>query len=175
MYTTHSIDRARIRNHILSSYTGREHQRSTLQRAQTEPIRPVSPRGRESLRPISSSLPLSRSHTARFRSSLDIIPTFDVQPFSPDLSVHPDADLQSRFDLAISRAHKKSQYELFTTILFSSWTNALLVFVSIGITLHFVDSSPIVNFITNFLAIIPLAGVSVLELLVHLYDALMGW
>ncbi|KAK6350382.1 hypothetical protein TWF718_003575 [Orbilia javanica] len=43
-------------------------------------------------------------------------------------------------------------------VLFSSYANVLLVFVPVGITLHFTSISPIVIFVMNFLAIIPLAG-----------------
>ncbi|KAF3286508.1 hypothetical protein TWF132_008793 [Orbilia oligospora] len=42
--------------------------------------------------------------------------------------------------------------------LFSSYVNILLVFVPVGIALHFTSVSPIVVFVMNFLAIIPLAG-----------------
>ncbi|EPS35074.1 hypothetical protein H072_11406 [Dactylellina haptotyla CBS 200.50] len=42
--------------------------------------------------------------------------------------------------------------------LFSSYVNILLVFVPVGIALHFTNVSPIVVFVMNFMAIIPLAG-----------------
>ncbi|KAF3933234.1 hypothetical protein ABW19_dt0201911 [Dactylella cylindrospora] len=42
--------------------------------------------------------------------------------------------------------------------LFSSYINILLVFVPVGIALHFTSVSPIIVFVMNFLAIIPLAG-----------------
>jgi Ca2+:H+ antiporter len=57
-------------------------------------------------------------------------------------------------------AHKKSPYKLFKDIMFSSWANLLLVFIPVGIALHFVPNvNPTVIFVMNFLAIIPLAGV----------------
>ncbi|KAF3904089.1 hypothetical protein ABW21_db0201536 [Orbilia brochopaga] len=40
----------------------------------------------------------------------------------------------------------------------SSYVNLMLVFVPVGIALHFTSVSPIVIFVMNFLAIIPLAG-----------------
>ncbi|KAF3907035.1 hypothetical protein AA313_de0202122 [Arthrobotrys entomopaga] len=42
--------------------------------------------------------------------------------------------------------------------LLSSYVNIMLVFVPVGIALHFTSVSPIVVFVMNFLAIIPLAG-----------------
>jgi hypothetical protein len=60
---------------------------------------------------------------------------------------------------ATTRAQDKSQFTLFQDILFSSWVNVLLVFIPLGIALHFVNVNPTVVFIMNFLAIVPLAGV----------------
>jgi hypothetical protein len=60
---------------------------------------------------------------------------------------------------ATLEAHKKSPLELFKDIIFSSWANLLLVFIPVGIALHFVNVNPTVVFVMNFLAIIPLAGV----------------
>lgn len=59
------------------------------------------------------------------------------------------------------RAHEKTKWRLFKDILFSSWANLLLVFIPVGIALHFVNVSPTVVFVMNFLAIVPLAGVCV--------------
>jgi hypothetical protein len=58
-----------------------------------------------------------------------------------------------------ARAHGKTPLQLFKEILYSSWANLLLVFVPVGIALHFVNVSPTVIFVMNFLAIVPLAGV----------------
>jgi len=44
-------------------------------------------------------------------------------------------------------------------IITSSWANVLLVFIPIGIALHFADVKPWVVFVTNFLAIVPLSDV----------------
>lgn len=60
---------------------------------------------------------------------------------------------------ATAEAHKKSPMKLFKEIIFSSWVNLLLVFIPVGIALHFVNVNPTVVFVMNFLAIIPLAGV----------------
>jgi sterol desaturase/sphingolipid hydroxylase (fatty acid hydroxylase superfamily) len=57
------------------------------------------------------------------------------------------------------QAHEKSKKKLFKDILYSSWMNLLLVFIPVGIALHFVNVSPTVVFVMNFLAIVPLAGV----------------
>jgi len=56
-------------------------------------------------------------------------------------------------------AHAKTPAILIKEILLSSWANALLIFVPVGIALHFVNVSPTVVFVMNFLAIVPLAGV----------------
>lgn len=56
-------------------------------------------------------------------------------------------------------AHNKTPTILLKEILLSSWANVLLVFVPVGIAMHFVNVSPTVVFVMNFLAIVPLAGV----------------
>ncbi|KAJ3019460.1 hypothetical protein HKX48_002048 [Thoreauomyces humboldtii] len=60
---------------------------------------------------------------------------------------------------------KSSQHQLDPSLwgqlraaVFSSYVNILLVFVPIGIALHFTSVSPTVVFVANFIAIIPLAG-----------------
>ena len=63
-----------------------------------------------------------------------------------------------------AQAYEKTQFHLFKEILFSSWANVLLVFIPVGIALHFVNVNPTVIFVMNFLAIVPLAGVSLLSL-----------
>ena len=97
---------------------------------------------------------------------------------SPQSATHPFIDLETGNEVpepknrwwmrkrkerehstATSRAHAKTAYQLFKEILFSSVANVLLVFVPVGIALHFVHVSPTVVFIMNFLAIVPLAGV----------------
>jgi hypothetical protein len=70
-----------------------------------------------------------------------------------DREVQPHAELTQR-------AHEKSKKKLFMDILYSSWMNLLLVFIPVGIALHFVNVSPTVVFVMNFLAIVPLAGVT---------------
>jgi Ca2+:H+ antiporter len=52
----------------------------------------------------------------------------------------------------------KSIWGQFKAAILSSYVNLLLVFVPVGIALHFTSVSPIVVFVMNFLAIIPLAG-----------------
>jgi hypothetical protein len=99
--------------------------------------------------------------------------------FSP-ISRPPDIDLETGQEVAAAKqhwwtrkkkadqqhseltqqAHEKSKTKLFKDILYSSWMNLLLVFIPVGIALHFVNVSPTVVFVMNFLAIVPLAGVS---------------
>ena len=59
---------------------------------------------------------------------------------------------------ATAQAHLKTPFQLFKEIMFSSYANLLLVFIPVGIALHFVKVNPTVVFVMNFLAIIPLAG-----------------
>lgn len=59
-----------------------------------------------------------------------------------------------------AEAHAKSPLKLIKEILFSNYANFLLVFIPVGIALHFVNVSPTVVFVMNFLAIVPLAAVS---------------
>ena len=42
--------------------------------------------------------------------------------------------------------------------LFNSWINLLLVFVPVGIALHYAGIKPVIIFVVNFIAIIPLAA-----------------
>ena len=46
----------------------------------------------------------------------------------------------------------------FKTALFHSWVNVLLVFVPVGIAVHFAGVNPNVVFALNAIAVIPLAG-----------------
>lgn len=59
---------------------------------------------------------------------------------------------------ATRAAHAKPARQIMKEILFSSWANVLLVFIPVGIALHFTNVNPTVIFIMNFLAIVPLAG-----------------
>ncbi|KAJ3153766.1 hypothetical protein HDU86_005099 [Geranomyces michiganensis] len=54
--------------------------------------------------------------------------------------------------------HNLSLWGQIRAALFGSYVNILLVFVPIGIAMHFIKASSLVVFITCFIAIIPLAG-----------------
>lgn len=59
-----------------------------------------------------------------------------------------------------SKGHKQ-QFTLvgqFKATLLNSYINVLFVFIPVGIAMHFVKVSPVVVFVTNFIAIIPLAA-----------------
>jgi hypothetical protein len=60
--------------------------------------------------------------------------------------------------LAVEADHK-TPYQLILAIVFSSWANVLLPCVPIGIAVHFSNVDAILQFVFNFLAIIPLSGV----------------
>lgn len=73
----------------------------------------------------------------------------------------PKNDLESNSDGSSDKS-KKHQFTIWSQIrysFFNSWLNVLLIFVPIGIALHFVPGiNPVVVFVINFIAIIPLAG-----------------
>ncbi|KAF2121508.1 Sodium/calcium exchanger protein-domain-containing protein [Lophiotrema nucula] len=61
----------------------------------------------------------------------------------------------------VRRAHKRKipVGQQFKTVVFSSWINVLLIFVPVGFAVNYAHiKSPVVIFILNFIAIIPLAG-----------------
>ena len=60
----------------------------------------------------------------------------------------------------IPRPRKNTFPSFCKEVLLSSWVNVLLVFIPAGVAVHFVPINPVVVFVMNFLAIVPLAGVS---------------
>ncbi|CAF9928100.1 MAG: hypothetical protein GOMPHAMPRED_004587 [Gomphillus americanus] len=70
-------------------------------------------------------------------------------------------DVESASDSSHAKG-KKQQFSLWSQIrysIFNSWLNVLLIFAPIGIALHFVPTiNPVIVFVVNFIAIIPLAG-----------------
>ena len=77
---------------------------------------------------------------------------------------HKNKDLESGSNSHGSEAEEqvKPKFTAWSQIrysLFNSWINVLLVCAPVGIALHFVPGlNPIVIFVVNFIAIIPLAG-----------------
>jgi len=72
---------------------------------------------------------------------------------------------------------KQSTFHTIKVILFSSYANFLLVFVPVGISMHFVNVSSTIIFVMNFLAIIPLAGLlcfATEEISMHVGQTLAG-
>lgn len=63
-----------------------------------------------------------------------------------------------------SSSFSKSSRREFTFIgqlratLFNSWLNVLFIFIPVGIAVHFIKASPVIVFVMNFIAIIPLAA-----------------
>lgn len=63
-----------------------------------------------------------------------------------------------------SSSFSKSSKQKFTLVgqlratLFNSWLNVLFIFIPVGIAVHFVKVSPVIIFVMNFIAIIPLAA-----------------
>lgn len=77
-----------------------------------------------------------------------------------------DENDRSRTTTGLSKATSKQsrKHKPFTlgsqlkATVFNSWINVLLLAAPVGIALHFVNVSPVVVFIVNFIAIIPLAA-----------------
>ena len=71
-------------------------------------------------------------------------------------------DVESQTNSSDSEVkNKKQKFTLWSQIrysLFNSWINILIICAPIGIALHFANVSPLVVFVVNFIAIIPLAG-----------------
>ena len=176
---TDTIDRARLGKHIVGHYPWATE--TSVRRAATAPVRSDQPQ-MPSLK-TAASAPADEASGASLPSPHPSGSPRPPTPEVPDQPVHPDVDLESGSEVPIqrqhrwkpgrraerkprqhseatSRAHQKSSYELLKIIVFSSWANVLLVFIPVGIALHFVHVNPTVVFIMNFLAIIPLAGVS---------------
>lgn len=78
-------------------------------------------------------------------------------PFSKGDQEKPD--LQQ-----MSSSFSKSSKQKFTLVgqlratLFNSWLNVLFIFIPVGITVHFIKVSPVIIFVMNFIAIVPLAA-----------------
>lgn len=78
-------------------------------------------------------------------------------PFSKQDQEKPE--LQQR-----SSSFSKSSKQKFTFVgqlratLFNSWLNVLFIFIPVGIAVHFVKVSPVIIFVMNFIAIVPLAA-----------------
>jgi len=178
-------DRARVGKHLVGHYpTPTRRSEDQVRRASTVPIPSSGP-----LKPnleTTFSAPVADLSGSNLPSRFTPVSPRAPTPESPEEPTHPEVDLESSCEVPIkkqhwwqrgrkagkerrqhseatSRAHKKSPYELLKTILCSSWANLLLVFIPVGIALHFVNVSPTLVFVMNFLAIIPLAGVSSLS------------
>jgi hypothetical protein len=85
-------------------------------------------------------------------SSADNDPATSNQP--PPSSASGDLEAQKK-----KPKRRKAWGEICKEILFTSYANVLLVFIPVGIGLHFASVSPVAIFVTNFLAIVPLAAV----------------
>jgi len=176
-----SLDRAKIGKHIVGhplTYSPTMPQASLPLRAQTLPS--PSHSQPESI-PIDS---IRKAQSAPSNPTIDVNATPDPAGFHPPDSpnqppVSPDLENGSQTPIArqhwwqrkrsgprnhsplTAEAYKKSASRLFKEILCSTWVNILLVFIPVGIALHFVTVSPTVVFVMNFLAIVPLAGVGI--------------
>ena len=92
--------------------------------------------------------------------------TEQIKPHSPStdrlqLSRQNTEENESQSEDASEHKQHKQKYtlvgQLKATIL-NSYINVLFVFIPVGIAMHFAKVSPVVVFVTNFLAVIPLAA-----------------
>ena len=77
----------------------------------------------------------------------------------PVICMRSSGDEQLETDKLSTRSQKK--YTIWSQIrytIFNSWINVIIIAAPVGIALSFTSVNPIVIFIVNFLAIIPLAG-----------------
>lgn len=82
-------------------------------------------------------------------------------PFVSKTRKEGDADIKktrTRSSLWRKDDHKYTVASQLRATLFNSWINVLLVFVPVGIAVHFTNITPIGIFVINFIAIIPLAA-----------------
>jgi hypothetical protein len=167
------LDRARVGKHIVGHpFTYVPSATSSHGRSQTMPNIPHSQPHSLPLEPVRKT----QSSPVDGPSGPDAFPPPDTSSLPPG-----DTDLENGSQVSMTKhhwwqrkrtarrehspvtmaAHKKSPLALFKDIMFSSWANLLLVFIPVGIALHFVPNvNPTVIFVMNFLAIIPLAGVT---------------
>jgi hypothetical protein len=150
-------ERYRIGKHVAShrySYDGHQDSGTYPLESVPQPIHSVTA---PAVLSDSTSLPISIS---THRSDHDIETASDsvLTPRRGIFGRRPKPD-REHHELT-RRAHSKSNVQLFKEILYSSWANLLLVFIPVGIALHFVNINPTIVFVMNFLAIVPLAGVS---------------
>ena len=82
-------------------------------------------------------------------------------PFIKKASKEGDRDnkkLRSSSSLWQKDNHNFTATSQLKATIFNSWINVLLVFVPVGIAVHFTNIPPIGIFVINFIAIIPLAA-----------------
>lgn len=76
----------------------------------------------------------------------------------PDSGTPPDAELSSNDDRSPVRNNQESFLGALRDMLLSTWLNWLLVFVPIGLLAYILKLNPIVVFVTNVIAIVPLSA-----------------
>ncbi|KAI9148176.1 Vacuolar calcium ion transporter [Paramyrothecium foliicola] len=76
----------------------------------------------------------------------------------PNSDTPPDTDLSSDEGHTASKKSHGSTIGALKEMLFASWLNALLVFVPIGLVTYIFRMNPILVFMTNVIAIIPLSA-----------------
>ena len=101
-------------------------------------------------RPKVSSVQPSRSNIKKNADNHQGPPSAPV-PEGEAAAIEEDGDIESKNWMY--RA-----YLVTKMIIFSSWMNILLVFVPVGIALHFAHVKPTAVFVVNAIAIVPLAG-----------------
>lgn len=138
---------------------------SSMPMDKTEQIRPLSP-SKDRLADIEADPEKSRDSSATQSDTITPLQPVNGQTRQRCLnSLRPSRqnseDNESQSEHASERKRQKQKFTFvgqFKATVLNSYINVLFVFIPIGIAMHFVKVSPVVVFVTNFIAIIPLAA-----------------
>jgi len=117
--------------------------------------------GRRTIAPFSAhrQKPKAADSENAVSTSTDLNASNNTEWKSRKKEMEQKAKAKRREERKRAEAHiDKSILGQLKAAVFSSYLNIFLVFVPVGIALHFTSVSPIIVFLMNFLAIIPLAG-----------------
>ena len=131
----------------------------------TEQIRPPSP-SKDRLPDIEADPEKSRDSSATQSDTITPLHSVNGQTRQRCLnSSRPSRqnteDNESQSEHASEHKRQKQNFTLvgqFKATILNSYINILFVFIPVGIAMHFVKVSPVVIFVMNFIAIIPLAA-----------------
>ena len=142
LYTLRQRGRAHTAPARSSHDTGNSHKSTTMSQQDSDPSRP-------------GSLPLRQPDTPRNSPSSSPASAAPSSTLVPSSLSQPPSDTESQNGL-----HRISYGQMLKAIWKEThYTCVLLPFIPVGIALHFINVSPVVVFVINFFAIVPLAAV----------------